>query len=93
MSGLEKSHTFNVGSNMTVSLNDVIKLIEEYSGKSANIENLERAYKDPDVVRPNLENIKKTIGWEPTTKIEEGVEKTVAWYKKNEGYLKDLVYL
>mgnify|MGYP001241328422 FL=1 len=84
MSGLEKSHTFNVGSNMTVSLNDVIKLIEEYSGKSANIENLERAYKDPDVVRPNLENIKKIIGWEPTTKIEEGVEKTVAWYKKNE---------
>ena len=93
MSGLEKSHTFNVGSNMTVSLNDVIKLIEEYSGKSANIENLERAYKDPDVVRPNLENIKKIIGWEPTTNIEEGVEKTVAWYKKNEGYLKDLVYL
>ena len=93
MSGLEKSHTFNVGSNMTVSLNDVIKLIEEYSGKSANIENLERAYKDPDVVRPNLENIKKIIGWEPTTKIEEGVEKTVAWYKKNEGYLKELVYL
>jgi len=93
MSGLEKSYTFNVGSNMTVSLNDVIKLIEEYSGKSANIENLERAYKDPDVVRPNLENIKKIIGWEPTTKIEEGVEKTVAWYKKNEGYLKDLVYL
>ena len=44
-------------------------------------------------MRPNLENIKKTIGWEPTTKIEEGVEKTVAWYKKNEGYLKDLVYL
>ena len=93
MSGLEKSHTFNVGSNMTVSLNDVIKLIEEYSGKNANIENLERAYKDPDVVRPDLENIKKIIGWEPTTKIEEGVEKTVAWYKKNEGYLKDLVYL
>jgi len=93
MSGLEKSHTFNVGSNMTVSLNDVIKLIEEYSGKSANIENLERAYKDPDVVRPDLENIKKIIGWEPTTKIEEGVEKTVAWYKKNEEYLKDLVYL
>ena len=93
MSGLEKSHTFNVGSNITVSLNDVIKLIEEYSGKSANIENLERAYKDPNVVRPDLENIKKIIGWEPTTKIEEGVEKTVAWYKKNEGYLKDLVYL
>ena len=93
MSGLEKSNTFNVGSNITVSLNDVIKLIEEFTGKSAKIENLERAYKDPDVVRPNLENIKNTIGWEPTTKIEEGIAKTVSWYKENESYLKELVYI
>ena len=93
MSGLEKSYTFNVGSNITVSLNEVIKLIEEFSGKNANIENLERAYKDPDVVRPNLENIKNTIGWEPTTKINEGIEKTVSWYMENEDYLKDLVYV
>tara|TARA_B100000123_G_scaffold52575_1_gene36035 strand:- start:3834 stop:4817 length:984 start_codon:yes stop_codon:yes gene_type:complete len=93
MSGLEKSYTFNVGSNITVSLNEVIKLIEKFSGKNANIENLERAYKDPDVVRPNLENIKNTIGWEPTTKINEGIEKTVSWYKDNENYLKELVYI
>ena len=93
MSGLEKSNTFNVGSNITVSLNDVIKLIEEFTGKSAKIENLERAYKDPDVVRPNLENIKETIGWEPKTKIEEGVAKTVYWYKENENYLNELVYI
>jgi nucleoside-diphosphate-sugar epimerase len=93
MSGLENSHTFNVGSNITVSLNEVIKLIEEFSGKNANIENLERAYKDPDVVRPNLEKINEAIGWEPTTKIQEGIEKTVSWYKENEDYLKDLVYV
>ena len=93
MSGLEKSYTLNVGSNITVSLNEVIKLIEEFSGKNANIENLERAYKDPDVVRPNLENIKNTIGWEPTTKIKDGIEKTVSWYKHNENYLKELVYI
>ena len=61
MSGLENSHTFNVGSNITVSLNEVIKLIEEFSGKNANIENLERAYKDPDVVRPNLDKINKLL--------------------------------
>ena len=67
--------------------------IEEFSGKNANIENLERAYKDPDVVRPNLDKINEAIGWEPTTKIQEGIEKTVSWYKENEDYLKDLVYV
>ena len=93
MSGLENSHTFNVGSNITVSLNEVIKLIEEFSGKNANIENLERAYKDPYVVRPNLENIKKTLGWKPTTLIQEGIEKTVLWYEENQNYLKELIYV
>ncbi len=93
MSGLEKSNTFNVGSNVTVSLNGVIKLIEKFSGKTAKIENLERAYKDPDVVRPNLENIKNSIGWMPKTKIEDGIANTVSWYKENENYLKELVYI
>ena len=76
-----------------MSLNEVIKLIEEFSGKNADIEYLERAYKDPDVVRPNLEKINEATGWEPTTKIQEGIGKTVSWYKENEDYLKDLVYV
>ena len=41
------SNTFNIGSNTTVSLNEVIKTIEKYSGKKAKIKNEERAYKDP----------------------------------------------
>ena len=45
------------------------------------------------MVRPNLEKIKETIGWEPTTKIQEGIKKTVSWYKENENYLKELVYV
>jgi dTDP-D-glucose 4,6-dehydratase len=45
------------------------------------------------VVRPNLEKINEAIGWEPTTKIQEGIEKTVSWYKENEDYLRELVYV
>ena len=46
MRGLNVSNTFNVGSDTTVSLNDIIKIIEDCSGKNAKIENLEK-YKDP----------------------------------------------
>ena len=45
------------------------------------------------MVRPNLEKINEATGWEPTTKIQEGIGKTVSWYKENEDYLKDLVYV
>ena len=88
-----ESDTFNVGSNTTVSLNEVIKTIEKYTGKKAKIKNEKRAYKDPDVVRPNLENISNELNWKPSTNIEAGIEKTVSWYSENKEFLNDIVYI
>ncbi len=93
MMDYKESNTFNIGSNTTVSLNEVITTIEKYSGKKANIKNEERAYKDPDVVRPNLENILNELNWKPTTNIEAGIEKTVSWYSENKEFLNDIVYI
>ena len=93
MMDYKESNTFNVGSNTTVSLNEVIKTIEKYSGKEAKIKNEERAYKDPDVVRPNLENISNELNWKPSTNIEAGIEKTVSWYSENKEFLNDIVYI
>ena len=88
-----ESDTFNVGSNTTVSLNEVIKTIEKYTGKKAKIKNEKRAYKDPDVVRPNLENIANKLNWKPSTNIETGIEKTVSWYIDNKNTMNDIVYI
>ena len=89
----DESNTFNIGSNTTVSLNEVIKIIENFSEKKAKVVNKERAYKDPDVVRPNLENISNNLKWKPSTNIETGVEKTVTWYLNNKDFLNDIVYI
>ena len=89
----DESNTFNIGSNTTVSLNGVIKIIENFSEKKAKVVNKERAYKDPDVVRPNLENISNNLKWKPSTNIETGVEKTVTWYLNNKDFLNDIVYI
>jgi len=89
----DESNTFNIGSNTTVSLNEVIKIIENFSGEEAKVVNKERAYKDPDVVRPNLENISNNLKWKPSTNIETGVEKTVTWYLNNKDFLNDIVYI
>jgi dTDP-D-glucose 4,6-dehydratase len=29
------------------------------------------------------EKMKEKLSWEPTTKLEDGIKKTVEWYKKN----------
>ena len=50
--------TFNVGNNKTSSLNEVIKIIENFSNKEARIVNQPRAFRDPDVVLPSLSKSK-----------------------------------
>ena len=52
-------------------LNEVIKLIEEFTNKEANIDYQERAYKDPDVVLPSLKNTKNITGWTPDMSIKQ----------------------
>jgi len=77
---LNSSETINVGNTSTSSLIEVIQIIEKALNKHAKIQFLNRAYKDPDVVRPNLENAKKLLNWEPKVTIEAGISKTVKWY-------------
>ena len=87
------SDTFNIGSNNTVSLNRVIEIIEENTNIKSVVVNKERAIKDPDVVKPDLNHIKQTLDWEPTTLIDHGVQKTVEWYLENIELLKSLNYI
>ena len=85
--------TLNVGNNQTSTLIEVIQYIEEATNTKANIDYLERAYKDPDIVLPSLENTKNITGWSPKTDIKSGVENTVKWYFENRDLIKNLKYL
>ena len=87
------SDTFNIGSNNTVSLNRVIEIIEDSTDMKSIVVNKARAIKDPDVVKPDLSHIKQTLDWEPTTLIDDGVQKTVEWYLENIELLKSLNYI
>ena len=80
----EESGTFNFGSNITWSLNEVISKIEEKLNIKANVTYKERAFRDVDIVLPSLENSKTKLDWEPTTDINTGLDKTIEWYKKYE---------
>ena len=88
----EKSDTFNFGSDTTWSLIEIINKIETSLGKKANLVFKERAFRDVDVVLPNLNKSQKKLGWQPKIDIEEGLDKTIEWYKNNEDYLKNVKF-
>ena len=76
----DNNDTFNVGSNMTTSLNEIIKIIETAANTKARVTNEPRAFRDPDVVLPSLKKSKEILNWEPSVDIQQGIEKTIQWY-------------
>jgi len=80
-----KSNTngiFNVGTGKSYSLNDVIKIIKKKTGKSIDPEYIENPIKNYVMVTlADTVKAKKYLGFEATENIENGIEKTLNYYK------------
>jgi len=76
---------YNVGYGMSFSVKDIVEKIIAASGKSINITH--------DLTKPSI-NTKlalisdkafKELGWSPKFTLDEGIAKTIEWYKNNFG--------
>ena len=73
--------TFNIGTGHSISLNQVLHLFEKIAGKT-----LEVNYEPPREgdIRDSLADIRlaqESLGYKPTVQIEEGLQRTYAWYQ------------
>jgi len=80
----------NLGSDRPVKLNHVIRLIEQYLGKKAQIEFHPRHLADVLATWADITKAKALLGWQPLVSIEEGIQKTVAWYLENREWVKNI---
>ena len=71
------------GGKEPVSLIYIINLIEELLGKKAMIEYKDFHSADMKSTSADIGKAKELLGWEPTVSVEEGVKKSVEWYKDN----------
>jgi len=70
----------NLGGHEVITINNLVKLIEEIVGKKAIVE-----YRPPDLadMRSNWADVSKAgelLGWEPQFDLRSGIEKLVEWY-------------
>lgn len=75
---------FNLGNSNTVKLNYLILTIEKLLGKKAKIKRLPPQPGDVEKTYADISKAKKLLGYNPKTKIEEGMARFVKWYKENE---------
>ena len=72
---------YNIGNNDTVQLLDMIKVLEDCLGKKAEMEMLPIQPGDVKETAADITAIQNDLGFEPKTKIEEGIPKFIHWYK------------
>jgi len=73
---------FNLGESQTIELKDLIVLLEENLGKKAIIERKPMQPGDVPITYADISKAKELLGYNPTTKIEEGIPKFVEWFKQ-----------
>lgn len=73
---------FNLGESETTQLSRLIELIEESVGKKAIIDRQPLQPGDVSITYADISKAKELLGYNPTTKVEEGIPKFVDWYKE-----------
>lgn len=73
----------NLGESHTISLKEMIAVIEKELGVTAHIETMPMQAGDVEKTYADISKAKNLIGYAPQTKFEEGIKKFVAWYKRD----------
>lgn len=82
-----RGQAFNFGTNAPVTIIDLVEMIIELCGKKDSLKPnvlLDRKI-DHEIDAQYLsgEKIKKQLGWEPSTDLQNGLEKTIKWYRSH----------
>jgi len=80
----------NLGNNQPHKLSEVIRLIEEFTGKTARVENREFHKADLKATWADITKARELLGWQPKVSLKEGIRRTVDWFKENWHWLKDI---
>ena len=75
---------FNVGESQTIQLKDLVLAIENAVGKKAKINRLPEQPGDMPHTYADISKARKLLGYNPTTKLNEGLPKFVDWFLRNQ---------
>ncbi|GAG16609.1 unnamed protein product, partial [marine sediment metagenome] len=73
----------NLGNPEEHNILEFAELIKELTKSESKVVFEELPTDDPHVRCPDISKAKKEIGWEPKVSLEEGLTKTISWFKCN----------
>ncbi|MEI8105472.1 MAG: NAD-dependent epimerase/dehydratase family protein [Actinomycetes bacterium] len=74
---------FNIGNpRSSVTIYDLAQRIKRLAGATGEIVFAPLGYVDVELRIPNVEKARELIGWEPTVELDDGLERTIQWYRE-----------
>eukprot|EP00584_Thalassiosira_punctigera_P021911 CAMPEP_0172574058 /NCGR_PEP_ID=MMETSP1067-20121228/136508_1 /TAXON_ID=265564 ORGANISM="Thalassiosira punctigera, Strain Tpunct2005C2" /NCGR_SAMPLE_ID=MMETSP1067 /ASSEMBLY_ACC=CAM_ASM_000444 /LENGTH=417 /DNA_ID=CAMNT_0013366681 /DNA_START=90 /DNA_END=1343 /DNA_ORIENTATION=+ len=73
---------FNLGKGSGTKLNEFISLVEKHVGKKANIKLMPEQPGDVPFTNADVSKAARLLGYASTVPFEEGIQRTVAWFKE-----------
>ena len=80
--GVDYSMPVNIGNPRELTIVDIARLILELTGSSSQIQYLPMPADDPRRRNPDISKAKKLFQWQPRVSLEEGIVKTIDYFKK-----------
>ena len=77
----------NIGNDVETSILEFAEIINRLTGNQAGIEfrPSNRIEGDPQRRRPDISRAIEVLNWEPTIRLEEGLERTIPYFKEKLG--------
>ena len=71
----------NIGNPRELTVMDIAQLVLKLTGSLSQIQHNPLPVDDPKVRRPDIRRARTLLGWEPAVTLEEGLEKTIAYFR------------
>ncbi len=74
---------FNIGSSQQVPVIELAKLIIKMTGSKSELVSKPSRLADIFALHADISDTERDLGWKPTFTFEEGLERTIDWYRKH----------
>ena len=74
----------NIGNPHEISMLDLAGWVVKLTNSRSPVVHIERPVDDPTVRRPDATKAQQVLGWSPRVEIEDGLERTIAWFREHE---------
>jgi dTDP-glucose 4,6-dehydratase len=72
----------NIGNPRELTVKQIADLVLKLTGSQSKIEHRPLPADDPKVRRPDIRRAKQLLGWEPQVELEDGLKKTIEYFRQ-----------